>query len=85
MLHELLNFVSQLIRYYPPEYVSLYILMGLGVEMAKMSKVKIPVKDCQEVLIAILVGIPVGIFMGFVVIAFWPAYFMGIIYNKISK
>lgn len=79
-MENFLNFVIQLINYYPPEYVSLYLLAGLGVSLAKYSNTKLPSGILQFIF-----GVPFGVFIGLIIIALWPAYFSAIVFNKLSK
>jgi hypothetical protein len=85
---QLYNFIIQLINYYPPEYVSLYLLMGLGIVWARLAKSSIVnLKDISP--LGLIIGIPFGVMIGIILgvlnIALWPSLLVGIVYHKISK
>jgi hypothetical protein len=85
---QLYNFIIQLINYYPPEYVSLYLLMGLGIVWARLAKSSIVnLKDISPLglIIGVPFGIAIGIVLGLLNIALWPSILVGLIYHKISK
>lgn len=85
---QLYNFLVQLINYYPPEYVSLYLLVGLGVVWARVaggSVINLKNISPLGLIISVPIGIILGIILGIFNIILWPSLLVGILYHKISK
>lgn len=71
---------------YPPEYVALYLLLGLGIAWVSIANGKaIDISRDWKGFFSLLIAIPFGIFLGLIVIVIWPAYFMAILVNFLRK